>query len=331
MLRPERMIETPNSNGREGTVVWAPVKSLWYSIMLLVAVIAGPLTWSFEAAAVCGLLTAITLCVGHSVGLHRLLIHRSFECPKWLEYCLVYAGTLVGMGGPRRMTAMHEFRDWCQRQSECHPFYIHKSGWLMDYVWNLHSEFRLDHSPEFDPEPAIADDRFYRLLDRFWMLAQLPLAITLYAVGGVPWLVWGICVRVVLSLTGHWFVGYLAHNYGEITWAIDDASVQGHNVPGLGLITMGESWHNNHHAFPESARLGLTAWQLDPGWWFVSGLKRLGLVTRVTLPEDHPARPERTRTASNRAEFTRRDSLAVATPPGHRAGRDQTRHLAPTR
>jgi fatty-acid desaturase len=119
------------------------------------------------------------------------------------------------------------------------------------------------------------------------MATQLPLAAILFAVGGLPFVVWGICVRVTTSLIGHWFVGWLAHNFGELRWQLKDASVQGYNVPGLGLITMGESWHNNHHAFPESARLGHNWSQPDPGWWFVCLLQKLGLATRITLPEDH--------------------------------------------
>jgi stearoyl-CoA desaturase (delta-9 desaturase) len=67
--------------------------------------------------------------------------------------------------------------------------------------------------------------------------------------------------------------------------------VQGYNVPFCGLITMGEAWHNNHHAFPGSARLGLGDGETDPGWWVLMGLSRLGLVWRVKTPADLPRRP----------------------------------------
>ena len=68
-------------------------------------------------------------------------------------------------------------------------------------------------------------------------------------------------------MTGHWLVGYFAHNRGPRSWHIEGAGVQGYNVPYCGLITMGEAWHNNHHAFPGSARLGLRDGETDPGWW----------------------------------------------------------------
>lgn len=292
MLRPERLIGGPECNSVDGQVVWSPVKSLWFTTHFVVAVMAQPWRFGWDAALMSCLMTVLTLCCGHSVGMHRLLIHRSFRCPTWLEHCLVYAGTLAGMGGPRRMTLMHEFRDWSQRQPACHPFYIHKSGVWLDALWNLHCEMRLEHPPTFCPEAALAEPRFYRWLDRYWLAAQLPLAAILFLIGGWEWFVAGISVRIVVSLLGHWAVGYLAHNYGPMAWVVEGASVQGHNVPGLGLLTMGEAWHNNHHAFPESARLGLKWSQPDPGWWFVCLLKKFHLAWDVQLPEHHPHRPE---------------------------------------
>lgn len=229
------------TNPVDGVVVWSPVKSIWYTSFVFVTIAAGWWTFSLDALVVCGALTAITLCTGHSVGLHRLLIHRSFECPRWVEYSLVYLGTLVGMGGPTKMLYMHDIRDWSQRTPRCHPFFRHASSIWKDWLWNLHCEIRLEHPPEFRPESRVVNSAFYRFLDRYWMRAQLPLAVLLIAAGGLPWLVWGIAVRVALSLTGHWLVGFLAHNVGHQPYHVEGASVQGYNVHGLGLITMGGS------------------------------------------------------------------------------------------
>jgi len=87
-----------------GAVTWKPAKSLWISSMTLVALIGGPLAFSWQAFGIFVALSVVTLCAGHSVGMHRLLIHRSFEAPRWLEYLLVYLGVLVGMAGPFGMT-----------------------------------------------------------------------------------------------------------------------------------------------------------------------------------------------------------------------------------
>ena len=284
--------DSEQTNPRDGTPEWSPVKSLWFSSMAAIAVIGGWRTFTWDAVLVSGILTVLTLCLGHSVGFHRLLIHRSFECPRWLEYCLVYLGVLVGMGGPRKIVFMHDIRDWSQRHPSCHPFFIHASPIWLDWLWQMHFELKLRHSPQYCPDKAITRPLIYRFLDRTWMLQQLPLGYCLFLLGGVPWLVWGISVRVAVSLTGHWLVGYIAHNRGTQTWTVDGAAVQGYNVTGLGLLTMGEAWHNNHHAFPESARLGLSSGQWDPGWWVISVLRRLGLVSNVKVPGSLPKRPE---------------------------------------
>ncbi|HYF36952.1 MAG TPA: hypothetical protein VD994_16765 [Prosthecobacter sp.] len=136
-------------------------------------------------------------------------------------------------------------------------------------------------------------------MQRTWMLQQLPWAILFYAFAGVAGVVWRISVRIVFSETGHWFVGWLAHNVGRRDWHLEGHAVQGYNLPHAGLITMGEGWHNNHHAFPESARLGLRPGQHDPGWWAIRLLRACGLAWDVKEPHDLPARPERTPVASS--------------------------------
>jgi stearoyl-CoA desaturase (delta-9 desaturase) len=91
---------------------------------------------------------------------------------------------------------------------------------------------------------------------------------------------------------GHWLIGHFAHNKGRSHYEITNAAVQGRNIPFTSLLTMGESWHNNHHAFPGSARLGLFAGEWDPGWWLLMALKRCGLVWGIVLPAALPPRAE---------------------------------------
>ena len=109
---PRMLSQSALTNPLEGSVHWSPVKSIWYTSMALIAVVAGPSTWTLESSIVAFSLTTFTLCLGHSIGFHRLLIHRSFQCPTWLEYALVTIGAVVSMGGPTKMQYLHDILDW---------------------------------------------------------------------------------------------------------------------------------------------------------------------------------------------------------------------------
>ncbi|MFT5408658.1 MAG: fatty-acid desaturase [Verrucomicrobiales bacterium] len=299
MNLPMLQIELPRVRARdvstspiEGSVHWDAPKSITFFTLALLAVVFAIPAANAAAVLVCLLLTGVSVCGGHSVGLHRLLIHRSFRCPLVLEHFLVYLGVLVGMGGPFGLIWMHDLRDWAQRHPACHSYLSHRNRIWKDAWWNLHCELVLQHPPEFQAEPETSNDRFYQFLEKTWRWQQLPVALILFVCGGWSWVVWGVCVRLPACLLGHWLVNYLAHNGGARDWHLEGHVVQGYNLPALSLLSMGEAWHNNHHAYPGSARHGHRFWQLDPGWWLIATLRRIGLVWEVTLPEDLPLRPE---------------------------------------
>lgn len=291
-LRDHRVREASVRSVSAGEVVWAPARSAWFSTMAAGAVIGGAHTFSWAAFAVFVFSTALVLLLGHSVGMHRKLIHDSFQCPRWLEYGLVYCGVLVGLSGPLGLLRTHDLRDYAQRLPRCHPYLSHARPFPIDAWWQLHCELRLENPPRIEIEPRVADDRFYRLLQRTWMAQQLPWALLLFWCGGWSFVFWGVCARITAGVGGHWLVGYFAHNHGAIQHEVRGAAVQGRNVPFAALLTMGECWHNNHHAFPGSAKLGLAPGEWDPGWWLLLALQRSGLAWGVRLPEDLPPRPE---------------------------------------
>lgn len=291
-LKNHRVQATETADVVRGEVRWEPVRSLWFTGMALGALVGGALTFSWGAFALFLGTTAAVLLLGHSVGMHRKLIHDSFQCPKWLEYLLVYCGVQVGLAGPLGLVRTHDLRDYAQRLPDCHDFLAHRRPFLVDAWWQLHCELRLEHPPRISLEPRIAEDRFYRFVQRTWMAQHLPWAILFFALGGWGFLFWGVCARVTAGVFGHWLIGYFAHNRGGLYREVRGAAVQGHNVPFAALLTMGESWHNNHHAFPGSARLGLHRGEWDPGWWFLKGLERLGLAWGLRTPADLPPRPE---------------------------------------
>lgn len=275
-----------------GEVRYSPVKSLWLTGMSLAALVGGVATFSWTAFAVFLLATGTVLLFGHSLGSHRKLIHDSYQCPKWLEYTLVYLGVQVGLAGPLGLLRQHDLRDYAQRLPDCHEYLRHGRSFWVDGWWQLHCDLRLENPPALELEERIADDRFYQFLESTWMLQQLLPAVVLYLIGGWGFVFWGVCARVTAGVVGHWLIGYFAHNDGDMHYRVNGAAVQGRNIRYTSLLTMGESWHNNHHAFPGSARLGLLPGEWDPGWWMLVTMKKLGLVWNLTQPRDLAVRAE---------------------------------------
>lgn len=277
-------VDGSGASAAEGRVVWAPAKSIWNHAMLALAMVLGPVCFSWSALAVFLGLSYITLLLGHSLGMHRGLIHQSFSCSKPLERFLVWLGVLVGMAGPFGVIRIHDVRDWAQREAACHDFFSHRRGLLLDAFWQLNCKFQFARPPAFRLEPHIENDPWYRMMERTWPLHQIPLAILLHELGGLSWVVWGVPVRIAVSVASHWIVTYFAHNPGPGQWRVLGAGVQASDLPWVAFLTHGECWHNNHHAFPESARLGLMPGQLDTEWMALRLLQKLGLVHHLGQP-----------------------------------------------
>lgn len=283
------IVESPDADPVTGQVRWDAGHSLWNGGMALAALALVPF-FTTPLAVVVGIsLTAAMLLLGHSVGFHRLLIHGSFQTNRTLRAFLIWCGTVAGMSGPLWIVRTHDLRDWAQRQPACHDYLAHRRPMLIDAWWQLHCRLDLARPPHFDVARLEADP-LIRWLERTWMLQQLPVAGVLFALGGWPFVVWGVFVRVALTVHGHWLVGHLAHRRGPQSWQVADAGVQAHDVPWAGLLTMGEAWHNNHHAYPGSARIGLHPGQSDWGFVFIRALERAGLAWDICLPADLPGR-----------------------------------------
>jgi len=281
-----------HANTSDGKLVWAPAKSLWFTAHLIIWLSLGFTHFSLGAVAAFTALSVLILCGGHSLGMHRKLIHDSFDCPLWLARFGAYLGTLVGLGGPFTMMRAHDLRDWAQRQESCHPFFSQHNSIPRDWWLQTHLRLKLTNGPALVFPEKLTKDWFMIFLQRTVWLQQIPIGFALYYLGGLGWVAWGISGRLVISIIGHWLVGWFAHNHGPRTFHVPTHGVQGHNVPGpmklFGFITFGECWHNNHHAFPESARLGLHRGEFDPGWWILRGLETLGLVWNLVTPEEIP-------------------------------------------
>ena len=239
-----------------------------------------PFYFSASAVLVALALYALTS-LGITVGYHRLLTHRSYRAPRWLAYLIVFVGALSVQAGPATWVAIH-------RQHHAHsdhdedPHDASKGFWWSHLGWMLKlTPRRLD--PEFTRRLArdILQDPFYRFLDRMFLPIALMGAYLLYLGGGWPWVFWGFFVRVAAVFHSTWLVNSAAHRYGYRSFATRDLST---NCWWVALLTFGEGWHNNHHAFPTSARHGLKWWEVDVSWLVISGLEGLGLVEKVRVP-----------------------------------------------
>ncbi|MDJ1172882.1 acyl-CoA desaturase [Roseofilum capinflatum] len=262
----------------------SPPQLNWIIIAVMIAMHIGvvlaffPPFFSWSAVGVFLVLHIITGS-GVEIGWHRLASHRSFTCPKWVEYFFVFCGTFSGLSSPIDWAGTHRIHHaHSDKEGDYHN--INKGFWWSHFIWILY------HKPDIDEKVAkvtkdIKDDPFYQFCDRYLLVLHFGLAAILFALGGLPWVMWGSVVRVVLLWHGAWGVNSFAHAFGYRTYDTDDKST---NLWWLVPLTYGQGWHNNHHAFPYSARCGLKWWEIDPSWGVISLLHRVGLVTKVRLP-----------------------------------------------
>lgn len=290
LIQTERVIPLSETNPMDGQVCIAWTKTIWLTLNMALSIIALIGFPQLDALVLFICMTAVTVCAGHSVGMHRYLIHQSFRTYRSVAYVLVWLGTLVGMAGPFGMIKAHDMRDWHQRQRLCPDHAAHRTGLLRDAWWQLCCRYDLRHPPRLVIERRLSNDQFYVWLERTWMLQQVPVGVLLYAFGGWAFVLWGVSVRISVSLIGHWCVGHFAHNAGQQGWSIEGVAVQGYDLPRLSVFTFGESWHGNHHAFPYSAKLGVKSGQTDLGYQFISWLAARGLVWDVQVAGDAPDR-----------------------------------------
>jgi len=275
-----------------GRVELDPVRALWLWGMLVITGLAAlPALTAGRVVTSLGL-TLLTLCLGHSVGLHRGLIHASYESSPAVRGTLAWLFVLSGLGGPLSWARLHAVRDYWQGRRDCPRLFAYDHSLLRDFGWNLHLRFVPADERALERLPhGVLEDPWLRFLERTWPLHVLALAGFLFALDGPGAVAVCVCARTAAGILGHWFVGYAAHRWGERRYRIRGAREGGTNLWFLGVISFGEGFHNNHHAFPRSARMGLRTHELDLGWLALLSMRRLGLVSRLRAVV-HRRRPQ---------------------------------------
>lgn len=225
--------------------------------------------------------------LGISMGYHRLHTHRSYKLPLWLEYFLAFCATLTLEGGPIFWVATHRIHhQFSDKPGDPHS--PRDGAWWSHIGWLLVGESKHSNTKLMAKyAPDLARDRFYVLLNEYHWVSVLLLAGLLYALGGLPLMLWGTCLRIVVGLHATWLVNSATHMWGGRRFNTRDDS---RNNWMVALISFGEGWHNNHHAHPSSARHGLAWYELDLSWIQISVLKFLGIakairVAKVTSPQ----------------------------------------------
>lgn len=262
-------------------LAWGPL--IWIGGLHLGALLAlNPAWFSWSGLALCFLLHWITGGIGICLTYHRLLTHRSFALrPRWLEYVLTIIGTTASEGGAIGWVADHR-RHHANSDDE-HDTHTPKEGffWAHMYWWMI-LQPGTEHSSEYYQKwaPDLNRDPVHRLLERTHLLFPILLLVGLYAAGGMSWLVWGGFVRSIFVLHSTWLVNSASHIWGYRSHPTRDRST---NLWWVALLTYGEGWHNNHHAFQTSARHGLRWWELDLTYITIWMMKACGIAYNIKL------------------------------------------------
>jgi len=238
--------------------------------------------------------------IGVTVGFHRLLTHRAFATYPWLERTFAVMGSLSVQGSVMDWVADHrKHHAHTDVEGDPHsPHVGHGSG--LAGLWHAHTGWLMETQGQADWRKYARDlyeDPAMRKIGRsFPLLAFVSLAVPTLAgwalhdftlSGALQGLVWGGLVRIFLVHHVTWSVNSICHFFGTRRFEIDDHST---NVAWLSLLSLGESWHHNHHAFPRSAMHGLRRWEVDPSAWIIGGLERVHLawnVIRISPERQH--------------------------------------------
>jgi stearoyl-CoA desaturase (Delta-9 desaturase) len=237
---------------------------------------------------------------GITIGFHRLLTHRSFATYPWMERLLARIGQLSVQGSVLDWVADHrKHHAHTDTEGDPHsPHVDHGSG--LRGLWHAHTGWLLETQGQADWRRYAKDlyedpkmKRIGRHFPRYVALSLLIPTVIGFAMhgwtleGAVRGYVWGGLVRIFLVHHVTWSVNSVCHFFGSRRFATDDHST---NVGWLSLLSLGESWHHNHHAFPRAAQHGFRRHELDPSGWAIAALERVGLAWDVVrIPPERQA------------------------------------------
>jgi fatty-acid desaturase len=239
-------------------------------------------TW--QALIVCIVMWWVGGSLGIGMGYHRLLTHRGYKTPKWMEYFLTTCGSLALEGGPISWVATHRMHHQ-NTDKEGDPHSPRDGGIWAHMGWIITGRAMHQTRAELLPyAPDLRKDKFHFWMSKWHVVPSVVVAIAFYFIGGWPWVFWGVFVRTVMSMHFTWLVNSATHMWGKQPFETGDTSK---NSFWVAILTFGEGWHNNHHAEPQSARHGRRWYDVDMNWYGIFTLWILGLAWDIKRPRMH--------------------------------------------
>jgi stearoyl-CoA desaturase (delta-9 desaturase) len=218
--------------------------------------------------------------LGIGIGYHRLLTHRSFKAPKWLEYGLTMLGALAIQDGAIKWVTTHRIHH-AFTDEERDPHTTRKSFLWAHMGWILNGRAQ-EHPQSVSARyvPDLMKDSFHVLFARYYYVAAIILGLVLYVCGGWSLVLWGVFLRTVVGWHSTWIVNSVTHFWGTRRFVTRDDST---NNGLVAFFSFGEGWHNNHHAHPTSARHGLAWYEFDQNWLTIRLFQKLGLAKQIRV------------------------------------------------
>jgi stearoyl-CoA desaturase (delta-9 desaturase) len=273
----------------------------WLTLSIMILFHAGALAalflFSWQRLAVMAILYVLAINFGIGMCYHRLLTHRGYHTPKWVEHIMAVCATLALEGGPIFWVSTHRVHHQLS-DHEGDPHTPREGGWWAHAGWVLFGSALHDQTETLARySPDLKRDRFHVWLSQYHWLPLAVSGVVLFAGGwlwgglknGIAMVLWGVLLRVTLGLHATWLVNSATHLWGSRRFETRDDS---RNNWWVALLTGGEGWHNNHHAHPVSARHGLKWYEIDPNFWGIWILAKLGIARKVQVAKFDPKDPK---------------------------------------
>ncbi len=233
--------------------------------------------------------------LGMTVGYHRHFTHKAFKASKWVRRLFIITGSFCAQGTVISWVTMHRcHHKYSDQHDDPHSPYFKKSKKLtgVKKFWHSHIGWTFDYvvpNPIYYARDLLRDPDVIRFSQYYyyWVLLGILLPgvvcglICQSFLAGFTAVLWGGLIRLVVGANSLMAIASLTHMVGKKEFKTSDES---RNIWWLSIFTFGESWHNNHHAFPASAKLGFEWWQLDLGGFVICLLEKLGLIWDVKQP-----------------------------------------------